>query len=97
MRVSIVEDRRDGKHAAKVFFGCFAAPTGQEKEAKSKGAGCDKISKKYICRMFSKERDQDIKEGGEFRTSAGGLHDLDHQLEDLVNFSDQCDTTQVLL
>ena len=68
--VPIIYDRRDGKHAAKVFFGCFVAPTGLENEAKSKGAGCDKTSKKYICRIFSNKRDQNIKEGGEFRTSA---------------------------
>ena len=28
---------------------------------------------------------------------SGGPHDLGHQLEELIKFSDQCDTTQVLL
>ena len=66
---SIVVDRRHGKHAAKVFFGCSVA-TDQEHEAKSKGAGCDRTSKKYICRIFSRSATISSKKEANFVPSA---------------------------
>ena len=51
--------------------------------------------------MFSKERDHNIKERAEFRTSALVARMIliinKDQLAELIKFSDQCDTTQVLL
>jgi len=63
-------DRRNRKHATKVFFGCFVATTVQENEAKSKGPGCDKTSKKYICRIFSRSATITSKKEANFVPSA---------------------------
>jgi len=46
-------DEKVGKHAAKVFFGCFGAPTHFDFRSFFWLCGRDKISKKYFCRMFS--------------------------------------------
>ena len=98
MGTSIIENRKNGTYATKVLFGCFVAITGQENEAKFKGAGCDKTPKRYFRRIFSEDRDHKTKERGEFRTfGTGGAHGPGHQLEGLIRITYQCDTTQVAL
>jgi len=81
----------------KYFLDVLPHPQARKMRQNLRGLVATKHPKNTFAAYFQGARPSHQRKSRLSYLGSGGAHDLDHQLEGFIKFSDQCDTTQMLL